>query len=58
MDKTVKLELNIDMLNIILLGLGKVPLEHSFETFMYVRKEAEIQLKDKPQGPLADKVMN
>jgi hypothetical protein len=63
MDQTVTLKLNVQMLNIVLTGLAKLPLEMSMETFDFVRKEAEKQLgpatqQPAPSGPLANKVIN
>lgn len=39
----VKLELDINQVNLVLNGLAKLPLEHSLETFLYVRAQAESQ---------------
>jgi len=58
MDKNIKIELDINSLNIVLAGLAKLPLEYSLETFMAIRKQAEAQVQEKPKGPLADKVIN
>lgn len=56
--ETVKLELSINQLNIIIAGLAKLPLEASLETFNVVKQQAEGQLKEnRPEGPLADKVI-
>lgn len=56
--ETVKLELSINQLNIIIAGLAKLPLEASLETFNVVKQQAECQLKEnRPEGPLADKVI-
>lgn len=58
MDNVVKLEVSIQDLNIILSGLAKLPLEASLETFNTVRQQADEQLRNKPEGPLSDKVIN
>lgn len=59
MDKNVKLELTIDQLNVIMLGLSKLPLETVLATFTEVQKQADAQLRaSRPNGPLADKVIN
>jgi hypothetical protein len=59
MEPTVKLELNVQTLNIVLAGLAKLPLEQSLEAFNVVRQQADAQLRqDRPEGPLADKVIN
>ncbi len=57
MDKNVHLELTIDQLNIVMLGLSKLPLETVLPTFTEVQKQADAQLR-KPEGPLSDKVLN
>ena len=58
MENTVKIEVSIQDLNIILSGLAKLPLEASLDTFNVVRQQADEQLRNKPEGPLSDKVMN
>ena len=59
MDQTVKLELNVQMLNVIIAGLAKLPLEQSIDTFNMVRQQANAQLQQQtPEGPLSDKVIN
>lgn len=61
MENTVKLELNVQNLNVILAALAKLPLEQSLETFMVIRNQAEKQLEQTnvtAKGPLADKVIN
>ena len=61
MDQTVKLELNVQMLNVVLAGLAKLPLEQSIDTFTVVRQQASAQLGQggpAPEGPLSDKVIN
>ena len=60
MENTVTLELNVQNLNIVLAALAKLPLEHSLETFMVIKNQAEQQLNqpsDVPKGPLSDKVI-
>jgi hypothetical protein len=58
MDKNVKLELTIEQLNIVMLGLSKLPLETVLITFTEVQKQADAQLRaSSPAGPLADKVI-
>ena len=61
MDQTVKLELNVQMLNVVLAGLAKLPLEQSIDTFQVVRQQANEQLGQPggpaPEGPLASKVV-
>ena len=61
MEQTVKLELNVQMLNVILAGLAKLPLEQSIDVFNIVRNQANAQLQQQqpvPEGPLSDKVIN
>ena len=59
MDQTVKLELNVQMLNTVLAGLAKLPLEQSIDTFNVVRQQANAQLQQPaPEGPMSDKVIN
>lgn len=59
MDQTIKIEVNVNQLNIILVGLAKLPLETSLETFTIVRQQADAQVQqNRPEGPLADKVIN
>ena len=58
MDKNIKLELTIDQLNVIMLGLSQLPLETVLVTFTEVQKQADAQLRaPRPDGPLADKVI-
>ena len=59
MEQTVKLELNLQMLNTVLAGLAKLPLEQSIDTFNVVRQQANAQLQQPaPEGPMSDKVIN
>jgi hypothetical protein len=59
MENNIKLELNVNQLNVILTGLAKLPLEMSLETFTYVRQQADAQVNtNKPEGPLSNKVLN
>ena len=46
MDKVmIKLELDVDQLNLVLAALGKLPLEQSVDVFMAVRTQAQGQLQ-------------
>lgn len=59
MDQTIKIEVTLNQLNVILAGLAKLPLEASLETFTIVRQQADAQVQqNRPEGPLADKVIN
>jgi hypothetical protein len=59
MDKNVKLELTVDQLNVIMVGLSKLPLETVLATFTEVQRQADAQLRaTRPEGPLSDKVVN
>lgn len=57
MENTIKLEVNLNQLNVILTGLAKLPLEASLETFTVVRQQADKQMQGRPEGELADKVI-
>jgi hypothetical protein len=61
-EQTVKLEVNVNDLNIILAGVAKLPIEAAYGTFTSIQQQAEQQL-GKPntnqlQGPLSNKVIN
>ena len=45
MEQNVRLELNVNQVNIILAGLAKLPLETSLEAFTVVRQQVEAQLQ-------------
>lgn len=57
----VKLELTIAQLNIILLGIRKLPIEIAEETYDLIKKQAEQQLgpptNTKPPGELSSKII-
>ena len=58
MENNVKLELNINQINMVLAGLAKLPLEQSLETFNVVRQQADGQLVQKPaETPLEGDVL-
>lgn len=42
----MKLELTIDEINVVLTGLGRLPLDQSLNVFSKVRQQAETQLKE------------
>ena len=44
METTIKLELNAQMINVILAGLGKLPLETSIDTCLIVRQQVDRQV--------------
>lgn len=52
--ETVKIELNLPMLNIVLAGLGKLPLDQSIETFTAIRQQAEAQIQQAQQQAAAE----
>jgi hypothetical protein len=54
MDQTVRIELSVNQLNIVLAALAKQPLEAVLDTFNAVRSQAESQMKE--HAPLASKV--
>ena len=55
--KTVNLVFDINAVNIILAGLGKLPLEHGLKVFESVHKQVNAQMEQAPEGPLKDKVV-
>jgi len=58
-NQTVRLELNINMVNVVLAALAKLPLEQSIDTFMTIRQQVntQVQADTPPEGPLSDKVV-
>lgn len=60
MDKTATIELNVQQLNVVMLGLSKLPIETALDTFNAVDAQARAQfsVQPAPQGPLQDKVIN
>lgn len=61
MENNVKIELNVQMINVILGALAKMPLEQSIDTFMTVKNQVESQMRPDvapPQGPMSNKVVN
>lgn len=46
MENNVRLELNINHINVILAALGKLPLESVIETFTVIRQQVEPQLQN------------
>jgi hypothetical protein len=61
-ENTVKLELSVNDLNIVLAGIAKLPIEAAYGTFNSIQQQAEQQLgkpnSNQLQGPLANKVLN
>lgn len=55
--KTVNLVFDINAVNIILAGLGKLPLESSIQLFNEIHKQVGAQMEQAPDGPLKDKVV-
>lgn len=55
MEPKIKLELSIQELNIVLVGLAKLPIEQALETFSVVREQANSQLQQAPQEPFTKK---
>lgn len=62
MDNTIKIEVTLNQLNVILSGLAKLPLGESLETFSVVRQQADQQIQpasgQRPDGPLSNKIIN
>lgn len=56
---SVRLDLSVNQLNLILAALAKLPLEAVLETFQAIQHQASQQLgaPSVPSGPLADKVV-
>lgn len=55
--KTVNLTFDVNSVNIILAGLGKLPLEGALPVFEAIHKQVNEQLQNNPEGPLKDKVI-
>jgi hypothetical protein len=55
----LNLQLNINQINVVLTGLGKLPLESSLQTFETIHKQVndQMQKENQPEGPLKDKVI-
>lgn len=45
MEQNVKLELNLNQLNVVLGALGKLTIEQGIDTFLTVRQQVEAQLQ-------------
>lgn len=57
-DKILNLQLNLNQINIVLAGLGKVPLETSLQTFESIHKQVGEQMQpEPPQLPVTDKLV-
>jgi hypothetical protein len=56
-EKLLTLQLNINEINLVLAGLGKLPLESSLQMFNNIHKQVSDQMEQKPDGPLSDKVV-
>ena len=54
--QTIKLELTIAQVNVILGSIAKQPLEAVLDTFNAIQQQAGAQMNS-PAGPLADKVL-
>lgn len=54
MENTVTIELNLQMLNVVLAGLGKLPLDQAIDTFAAVRQQAETQIQQAQQQAAAN----
>jgi hypothetical protein len=55
--KTVNLTFDINSVNIILAGLGKLPLEGALPVFESIHKQVNGQMQPTPEGPLKDKIV-
>ena len=59
-EQQVTLQLTVNQLNTVLMGIVKLPIEVGMETFQTVQQQAEQQLGKPtvaPQGPLGNKVV-
>ena len=54
---TVNLTFDINSVNVILAGLGKLPLEGALPVFESIHKQVREQVNPAPEGPLKDKVI-
>jgi len=55
-EQTVKFELTVNQVNVILAAIAKQPLEVVLDVFNTIQKQASAQL-GQPSGPLADKIV-
>lgn len=57
---TVKIELDLNQLNLVLIALSKLPLENSYDTFNVIKTQADSQLapgttdKAKPSAKIVE----
>ena len=51
------LTFDINSVNVILAGLGKLPLEGALPVFESIHKQVREQVNPAPEGPLKDKVI-
>lgn len=49
-DKKLTLELTVNDVNLIMAGLGKLPLEAVVDLWMRIKQQGEAQLKAEPAG--------
>jgi hypothetical protein len=53
-DKKLTLELTVNDVNLIMAGLGKLPLEATVDLWMRIKQQGEAQLKAEPRTRWAD----
>jgi|LakMenEpi13Jul12_1017406.scaffolds.fasta_scaffold16463_2 hypothetical protein len=58
MEKTIKLELTIPMINNVLTALSKMPLEQTLETFLAIRQQADSQVQELNVNVTESSVLN
>jgi hypothetical protein len=54
-DKKLTLELTVNDVNLIMAGLGKLPLEAVVDLWMRIKQQGEAQLKAEPEPEMAPK---
>jgi hypothetical protein len=57
-EQQVTLTLKASWLNVLMAGLEEIPLKFSRQVIDSISQQARAQLENKPQGPLASKVIN
>lgn len=56
--QTISLSLTVEEVNMVLGALGSQPLNQVLNLWGNIKQQAESQLKQAPEGPLADKVVS
>ena len=59
MEKTVKIELTMEHLNVMMSALSELPIKNAINTFMEIQSQIDKQLsKPNAEGPLSNKIVN